>query len=127
MRIVIAIVMLSFGLANAASGVEGETVAGYKKLVSEGAIRAWIVQTATGQTCGALLLSDGGVVGLEKCPITMSLSRVRRWARADQAITLSDEEGRELLLFRPMAENFYRAYDGHDAIDLRLLVPLPAR
>lgn len=92
-----------------------------------GTIRAWIIGVSSGQTCGALLAPNGVVIGLDRCAMGKALARVRAWRRTDDAITLGDVDGAEVLLFRPVAGNLYRARDALEELELRLMIPVPAR
>jgi hypothetical protein len=92
-----------------------------------GTVRAWIIGASSGKTCGALLSPNGAVLGLDRCTIGQVLARVRGWRTSDEAISLRDAEGAELLLFRRVEDNLYRARDAEEDLELRLMIAVPAR
>lgn len=93
----------------------------------QGTVRAWIIGVSSGQTCGALLAPQGAVIGLDRCAIGEALARVRAWRRTDDAISLADADGAEVLLFRRVDDNLYRACDAAEELELRLMIAVPAR
>lgn len=93
----------------------------------QGTVRAWIIGVSSGQTCGTLLAPQGAVIGLDRCAIGEALARVRAWRRTDDAISLADADGAEVLLFRRVDDNLYRARDAAEELELRLMIAVPAR